>query len=56
MVLKSELFSGQNVTTLRGHTGEVMANQFDKNGLTMITGSFDGTVKLWDIRSAKYEF
>lgn len=49
-----QLSSGQNLSTLRGHTGEVMANQFDSNGSVVITGSFDSTIRLWDTRTAKY--
>lgn len=32
----------------------MVANQFDCNGLVIITGSFDGTIRLWDTRTAKY--
>jgi len=47
------LFIGQNVATLRGHTGEVVVNQFGSGGSTVITGSFDNTIKIWDIRTAR---
>lgn len=46
--------SGQNVATFRGHTGEVVTNQFNKDGTTVITGSFDSTIKLWDTRTCRY--
>jgi len=47
------LFTGQNFATFRGHTGEVVVNQFDRNGSAMITGSFDNTIKIWDVRTAQ---
>jgi len=47
------LFIGQNVATLRGHTAEVVVNQFDGDGSTVITGSFDNTIKIWDVRTAE---
>lgn len=49
-----KLFSGQNIATLRGHTGEVVTNQFNRDGTMVITGSFDSTIKLWDIRTCRY--
>lgn len=34
-----------------GHTAEVIALQFDPNeGQRLITGSFDGTIGMWDTR------
>lgn len=46
--------TGQNLATLSGHTGEVVANQFDGGGgRTVITASFDGTVRIWDTRTAR---
>jgi len=47
------LFTGQNVATLRGHTGEVVVNQFDRDGTAVLTGSFDNTIKIWDVRTAQ---
>ena len=38
---------------LTGHTGPVCAMCFQSNGGTLITGSWDGTVKLWDLYKQK---
>lgn len=45
--------SGQETGTLKGHTGEVIAVNFDNTGNQLITGSFDGTVSVWDTRTNK---
>lgn len=44
---------GQEIGTLNGHTGEVIAANFDHNGNQLITGSFDSTVNVWDTRTCK---
>lgn len=43
--------SPQPVTTFEGHTGNVTAVGFERDGRWMFSGSEDGTVKLWDIRA-----
>ncbi len=48
--------SGQNaheLQTLSGHTGNVMAIAFSRDGRTLATGSFDATVKLWDAATGR---
>lgn len=45
--------TGQEVATLRGHTGEVIALQFSNDGNQIITGSFDHSISVWDTRTAK---
>lgn len=47
-------FSGQETGTLKGHTKEVISVNFDNTGCQLITGSFDGTVSVWDTRTNKY--
>jgi periodic tryptophan protein 2 len=37
------------VDVFTGHTGPVCAMCFQPNGGTLVTGSWDGTVKLWDM-------
>jgi len=40
--------SGALLATLDGHTSDVRALAFSPDGKTLVTGSFDGTVKFWD--------
>lgn len=48
--------SGVDVTaTLRGHTDPVYAVGLTPDGTKLITGSFDSTVRLWDVASGKEE-
>jgi WD40 repeat protein/serine/threonine protein kinase len=37
-----------NQQTLRGHTGEVFAVAVSRDGKRIVSGSLDGTVKVWD--------
>jgi WD40 repeat protein len=39
--------------TLEGHQGGVRSVAFDPKGETLASGSLDGTVKLWEVRSGK---
>ena len=48
--------SGQCEATLRGHTHCVTQATFvDKDPLRVVTASFDGTLKVWDLRSSDRE-
>ena len=38
---------------LQGHSGEVISLCFDSSGDTLLTGSFDHTVFVWDVPTAK---
>lgn len=40
-------------TILRGHTAEVTAFAYSKDGRTLASASFDGDVRLWDARTGK---
>ena len=40
--------SGELLTTLTGHTDVIDAFSFSANGKTLTTGSWDGTILLWD--------
>ncbi len=47
--------SNQNpILCLEGHTGNVTSLGFQRNGRYLYSGSEDGTVKLWDLRSPTY--
>jgi WD40 repeat protein/transcriptional regulator with XRE-family HTH domain len=41
--------TGQELLTLRGHTGQVYSVSFSPDGKHMATASQDGTAKIWDI-------
>jgi len=45
----------QPITTFEGHTGNVTAVGFERDGRWMYTGSEDGTVKIWDLRASGYQ-
>ncbi|MFH1609517.1 MAG: WD40 repeat domain-containing protein [Candidatus Bipolaricaulota bacterium] len=47
------LTTGQEVRTLRGHTGGVYSVAFSPNGKLLASGSNDNTVRLWDITTGK---
>lgn len=42
--------------TYESHTSNVMAVGFQSDGNWMYSGSEDGTVKIWDIRSSPQSF
>src|SRR4051794_13582589 len=39
--------------TLRGHTARVSSVAFTPDGRTLASGSYDNTIKLWDVRTGK---
>ncbi len=48
-----DLTSGACKLTLLGHTGEVMGHQTDFIEQILASGSFDGTIKLWNLSTGK---
>jgi WD40 repeat protein len=48
-----DVASGEVLTVLRGHTGEVNQAVFSPNGQRLVTASKDGTAQLWDVASGE---
>ena len=46
-----DAISGSKVATLSGHTGQVGCLTFSSDGKSLVSGSHDGTVKLWDMQT-----
>jgi WD40 repeat protein len=44
-----EAASGKELFTITGHTDQVWFVKFTPDGKSLATGSFDGTVRLWNI-------
>jgi WD40 repeat protein len=44
-----DLATGRLLARLRGHEGLVMCLAFSPNGKSLASGSFDRTVRLWDV-------
>lgn len=44
-----DLFSKQPIRQFKGHTKEIFSIAVSKNGKYLVTGSVDGTAKLWDL-------
>jgi WD40 repeat protein len=45
--------TGKKEVTLKGHTGMVYSVAWSPDGTKLATGSYDGTVKLWDAATGK---
>ena len=46
-----EVATGENIHTFWGHTTDVQSLAFSPNGTLLASGSFDGTILLWDVKS-----
>jgi hypothetical protein len=53
-----EVTSGRLIGTLTGHTGEILAVAFSPDGRSVLSGSRDGTARLWDMATGalRYSF
>jgi WD40 repeat protein len=47
------LESGRELRRLQGHKDQVLSVAFSPSGQRALTGSADGSVRLWDLRSGK---
>lgn len=45
--------TGQETHNLVGHEDAIISARFDNDGNLLLTGSFDGTAKVWDLRNGK---
>lgn len=43
--------SGENIATFRGHCSDVQCLAFSPDGTILASGSYDGTILLWDLKS-----
>jgi WD40 repeat protein len=48
-----DLATGKLRHTLRGHTGAITALTFSRDGRDLVSGGYDGTVRLWDRATGK---
>ncbi len=44
-----DVASGENITTLWGHPTDIQSLTFSPDGTLLASGSFDGTIMLWDM-------
>lgn len=49
-----DVHTGQEIFVARGHTDTIVGIEFSQDG-QFLTGSFDGTVSIWDPRVKRYE-
>jgi WD40 repeat protein len=48
-----ELATGKELRSFSGHTGSVASVAFSPNGRFALSGSWDNTLKLWELASLK---
>ena len=50
------VFAGQNLFTLPGHQGRVLAVAWSSDGARVATGGEDGIAYLWDVKAEETEY
>lgn len=45
-----DIITGQLIRTFQGHTDSVTALAFYQNGRQLVSGSWDGTIRIWDLQ------
>lgn len=45
--------TGQETHNLSGHEDAIISARFNNDGNLLLTGSFDCTAKIWDLRSGR---
>lgn len=48
--------TAQEINLFNGHEAEVISCHFNKDGNLLVTGSFDETGMIWDVRMKEYYF
>ena len=48
-----DIITGQLIRTFQGHTDSVTALAFYQNGRQLVSGSWDGTIRIWDLQSGQ---
>lgn len=51
-----ELSSGKCLKTLKGHSNYVFCCNFNPQSNLIVSGSFDESVRIWDVRTGVYKF
>ena len=47
------IIQGKNLKTMRGHTNYVFCCNFNPQSNLLVSGSFDETVRIWDVRTGQ---
>ncbi len=52
-IVLAEAENGRSIAHLKGHTNQILCLAFSHDGQTLASGSFDGVVNLWDLKTLK---